>query len=128
MISHKAIATADAPAAIGPYSQAIVHGGLVYCSGQIALDADTGELIEGDVVTQTHKCLQNLSAVLQAAGSDLSRVLKVSVFLQDLKDFGPVNAVYADYFGPVFPARACIEAARLPKDVLVEIDCVAAVM
>ena len=128
MSTHKAISTADAPAAIGPYSQAIVHGGLVYCSGQIALDAQSGELIDGDVVAQTHKCLQNLRAVLQASGSDLSQALKVGVFLKDLEDFGPVNAVYAEYFGPVFPARACVEAARLPKDVLVEIDCVAAVI
>jgi 2-iminobutanoate/2-iminopropanoate deaminase len=128
MSTHKAISTADAPAAIGPYSQAIVHGGLVYCSGQIALDAQSGKLIDGDVIAQTHKCLQNLRAVLLASGSDLSQALKVGVFLKDLEDFGPVNAVYAEYFGPVFPARACVEAARLPKDVLVEIDCVAALI
>jgi 2-iminobutanoate/2-iminopropanoate deaminase len=127
MSDHKAVSTAEAPAAIGPYSQAIVHGGLVYCSGQIALEAQSGELIEGDVIAQTHKCLQNLRAVLQAAGSDLSQAIKVGMFLQDLEDFGSVNAVYAEYFGPVFPARACVEVARLPKDVLVEIDCVAVV-
>jgi 2-iminobutanoate/2-iminopropanoate deaminase len=124
--AHKAISTTKAPAAIGPYSQAITHNGLVYCSGQIALDAQSGTLIDGDVVAQAHKCLQNLSAVLQAADSDLSLALKVTVFLKDLEDFAQVNAVYAEYFGPIFPARACVEAARLPRDVLVEIDCVAA--
>ena len=105
----------------------MVHGGLVYCSGQIALDAESGELIEGDVSAQAHKCLQNLKAVLLAANTDLDQALKVTVFLKDLEDFAAVNAVYAEYFGPVFPARACVEAARLPRDVLVEIDCIAAV-
>ena len=123
----KDISTNSAPAAIGPYSQAVVHGGLVYCSGQIALDAESGELIEGDVSAQAHKCLQNLKAVLLAANTDLDQALKVTVFLKDLEDFAAVNAVYAEYFGPVFPARACVEAARLPRDVLVEIDCIAAV-
>ena len=123
----KDISTQQAPAAIGPYSQAITYDGLVYCSGQIALDAESGELIEGDVVAQTHKCLQNLRAVLKAANSDLDRALNVTVFLKDLSDFGAVNAVYEEYFGPIYPARACVEAARLPKDVAVEIDCVAAI-
>jgi len=122
----KDIVTPNAPAAIGPYSQAIQYDGLVYCSGQIALDAETGEVIPGDVVAQTHKCLQNLKAVLVAANSDLDRTLKVTVYLKDLSNFGAVNAVYEEYFGPIYPARACVEAARLPKDVLVEIDCVAA--
>ena len=123
----KDISTQNAPAAIGPYSQAITYNGLVYCSGQIALDAESGKLIEGNVVDQTHKCLQNLRAVLIAANSDLDRALKVTVFLKDLEDFSAVNEVYAEYFGPIFPARACVEAARLPRDVLVEIDCIAAV-
>ncbi len=123
----KDISTQNAPAAIGPYSQALTYNGLVYCSGQIALDAESGELIEGDVVEQAHKCLQNLRSVLIAADSDLDRALKVTVFLKDLGDFAAVNEVYADYFGPVYPARACVEAARLPRDVLVEIDCIAAV-
>lgn len=123
----KDISTGAAPAAIGPYSQAIVHNGLVYCSGQIALDAETGALIEGDVSAQAHKCLQNLKAVLLAANTDLDQALKVTVFLKDLEDFAAVNAVYAEYFGPTYPARACVEVSRLPKDVLVEIDCVAAV-
>ena len=123
----KDISTSAAPEAIGPYSQAIVHGGLVYCSGQIALDPDSGDLIEGDVSAQAHKCLQNLKAVLLAANTDLDQALKVTVFLKDLEDFAAVNAVYAEYFGPVFPARACVEVSRLPRDVLVEIDCIAAV-
>jgi len=125
--AHDAVSTPNAPAAIGPYSQAVLHGGLIYCSGQIAIDSSTGTVIDGDVVAQTHKCLQNLRAVLLAGGSDLSQALKVTVFLSDLSDFAAVNEVYAQYFGPVFPARACVEAARLPRDVLVEIDCVGAV-
>ncbi len=121
------MATGNAPAAIGPYSQAIVHGGVVYCSGQIAIDPATGALIEGDVQAETHQVLTNLRAVLQAAGSDFDRALKVTVFLQDMNDFGAVNAVYAEHFGAARPARACVQAAGLPKGVRVEIDCVAAV-
>ena len=121
------VATGNAPAAIGPYSQAIVHGGVVYCSGQIAIDPATGALIEGDVQAETHQVLTNLRAVLQAAGSDFDRALKVTVFLQDMNDFGAVNAVYAEHFGEARPARACVQAAGLPKGVRVEIDCVAAV-
>jgi 2-iminobutanoate/2-iminopropanoate deaminase len=121
------VATPDAPAAIGPYSQAIVHGGLVYCSGQIALDPATGALIDADITAETHQVLTNLRAVLQAAGSDLEKALKVTVFLQDMNDFGAVNAVYAEHFGDARPARACVQAAGLPKGVRVEIDCIAAV-
>ena len=121
------MATGNAPAAIGPYSQAIVHGGVVYCSGQIAINPATGALIEGDVQAETHQVLTNLRAVLQAAGSDFDRALKVTVFLQDMNDFGAVNAVYAEHFGEARPARACVQAAGLPKGVRVEIDCVAAV-
>ena len=121
------VATANAPAAIGPYSQAIVHGGVVYCSGQIAIDPATGAVIEGDVQAETHQVLTNLRAVLRAAGSDFDRALKVTVFLQDMNDFGAVNAVYAEHFGEARPARACVQAAGLPKGVRVEIDCVAAV-
>ncbi len=121
------VATGNAPAAIGPYSQAIVHGGVVYCSGQIAINPATGALIEGDVQAETHQVLTNLRAVLQAAGSDFDRALKVTVFLQDMNDFGAVNAVYAEHFGEARPARACVQAAGLPKGVRVEIDCVAAV-
>lgn len=122
----KPVQTAQAPAAIGPYSQAIVHGGVVYCSGQIALDSVTGVLQEGDVQDEARLVLKNLSAVLEAAGSGLDRALKVTVFLKDLGDFAAVNEVYAEAFGEHRPARACVQAARLPRDVRVEIDCIAA--
>lgn len=116
-----------APAAIGPYSQAIVHGGLVYCSGQIALDPSTGALVEGDVQAEARLVLKNLAAVLEAAGSGLDRAIKVTVFLKDLGDFVAVNQVYAQAFGDHRPARACVEVSKLPRDVRVEIDCIAAV-
>ncbi len=116
-----------APAAIGPYSQAIVHGGLVYCSGQIALDPVSGALVEGDVQAEARLVLKNLAAVLKAAGSGLDRAIKVTVFLKDLSDFAAVNQVYTEAFGDHRPARACVEVARLPRDVRVEIDCIAAV-
>jgi 2-iminobutanoate/2-iminopropanoate deaminase len=123
----KQVRTDGAPAAIGPYSQAIVHGGLVYCSGQIALDPSSGALVQGDVQTEARLVLKNLSAVLNKAGSGLDRAIKVTVFLKDLGDFAAVNQVYAEAFGEHRPARACVEVARLPRDVRVEIDCVAAV-
>ena len=119
------IQTAQAPAAIGPYSQAIVHDGLVYCSGQIGIKPD-GSWVDGGPAEEATQALQNLAAVLEAAGSGLDRALKVTVYLKDLGDFGTVNAVYATAFGDHRPARACVQAAALPKDALVEIDCVAA--
>jgi len=120
------VSTPSAPAAIGPYSQAIVAGEWVYCSGQVALVPETGELLEGDVVAQTERVFQNLEAVLAAAGSGLSRVVKCQVYLKSMDDFAAVNEVYARAFdGLVPPARACVEVARLPKDAAVEIDCVA---
>lgn len=126
MSSREVISTQSAPSAIGPYSQAIKHAGLVYCSGQIALHPETGELIEGDVQAQTERCLENLRAVLVAAGSSLDRVLKCTVFVKSMDDFALVNEVYARYFaGDEPPARACVEVSRLPKDVAVEIDCIA---
>ena len=118
--------TDKAPAAIGPYSQAIVHGDIVYCSGQVALLPGTGELFQGDVQGETRQVLANLAAVLEAAGSGLDKCLKVQVFLKDMDDFAAVNAVYAEAFGDHKPARACVQVARLPKDVRVEIDAVAA--
>ena len=124
----KQIATESAPKAIGPYSQAIVHDGIVYCSGQIPLDPATGQMIEGDVAAQTERVLQNLKAVLEAAGSSLDNVLKTTVFLKNLGDFSKMNEVYAKHFGSVAPARSTVEAARLPRDVQVEIDCIAAVV
>ena len=120
--------TKDAPAAIGPYSQAVVHNGLVFCSGQIPLDPATGELIEGGIEAQTRQVLDNLVHVLAAAGSDLSRAIKMTVFLEDMNDYPKMNAVYATFFpGDKPPARAAVEVARLPWDVAVEIDCIAAV-
>lgn len=123
----KPVSTPDAPAAIGPYSQAIVHGGLVWCSGQVAFDPATGQLIQGDVQDETRQVLKNLTAVLDAAGSGLHKVIRATVFLKDMNDFGAVNAIYAEAFGDHRPARACVEVARLPKDVRVEISVVAAV-
>lgn len=120
------IATQDAPQAIGPYSQAIVAAGLVHCSGQIALDPRTMTVVPGDVGAQTERVLQNLRAVLKAAGSDLTQVVKCTVYLKSMDDFAAMNAVYGKHFaGDTPPARATVEVARLPKDVLVEIDCVA---
>jgi len=119
------VQTDAAPAAIGPYAQAVVAGGLVFCSGQIPLDPATGQLVEGDVSAQTRRVMDNLAAVLSAAGSGLDRVVKTTIFLLDLNDFVAVNAVYATYFSGVFPARATVQVSRLPRDVRVEIDCVA---
>lgn len=121
------VSTDCAPAAIGPYSQALVHAGLVWCSGQIPLDPTTGQVVEGGVDVQARQVLANLDAVLAAAGSDRTRVLKCTVYLRDMADFSAVNAVYADYFGATRPARATVAVAGLPRDVRVEIDCVAAV-
>lgn len=129
MTTRKIISTTGAPGAIGPYSQAVVAGGIVHCSGQIALDPQSGALVgEGDVVAQAERVLTNLSAVLEAAGSGPEQVLKCNVYLKDMGDFAAVNEVYGRTFsGEEPPARACVEVSRLPKDVLVEIDCVALV-
>lgn len=121
------ISTSNAPEAIGPYSQAVVAGDLVFCSGQIPLDPSTMAIIEGGVADQTTQVLKNLSEVLKAAGSGLEKVVKTTVFLKDMNDFVAMNEVYADRFGDHKPARATVEVARLPKDVLVEIECVAQV-
>ena len=120
----KFVSTDRAPAAIGPYSQAVVANGFAFCSGQIAIDPATGELVLGDVASQTRLVLRNLAAVLEAAGSSLDKVVKTTVFLQSMDDFGAMNAVYAECFGDHRPARAAIEAARLPKGVAVEIEAV----
>ena len=123
-MKHKVV-TQHAPAAIGPYSQAIVHQGIAYLSGQIPLDAATGTVIEGDITAQTERVLQNLQAVLVACGSSMDRVLKTTVFLKDMADFPKMNEVYAKYLGESLPARSTIQAAQLPRNVLVEIDCIA---
>lgn len=119
------VATDGAPKAIGPYSQAVVLDGWVWCSGQIPLDPASGAMVAGDVAAQTRRVLDNLNAVLIASGSGLDRVVKTTVYLRDMGDFAAMNAAYAEYFAQDPPARATIQAARLPKDAAVEIDCVA---
>jgi len=119
------IATEGAPKAIGPYCQAIKHNGLVYCSGQIPLDPATMKVVPGDIEAQTERVLENVRAVLHAAGTDLSRVLKTTVFMQDLEQFAKMNAVYERAFAGHAPARSTVQVARLPLDVLVEIECIA---
>ncbi len=121
----KEIKTTKAPQAIGPYSQAIEANGFVFCSGQIAIDPATGKLISGTVEEQTRLVLNNLKAVLEAAGSSLDKVVKCTVFLQDMNDFSKMNEVYGQFFKPPYPARAAVQVARLPKDVKVEIEAIA---
>lgn len=127
-LDKKKVSTELAPAAIGPYSQAVVSGGFVYSSGQVALDPATGQLIQGGIREQTRQVLENLKAVLAAGGSDLGRVVKAVVFLKDMGDFSAMNEIYATYLaaeGAVAPARSTVEVARLPKDALVEIEVIA---
>jgi 2-iminobutanoate/2-iminopropanoate deaminase len=119
------ISTEKAPKAIGPYSQAVRAGGFIFVSGQIPIDPATNELIVGDISAQTDRVLENLQAILKAAGSSLAKAVKVGVFLKDMSEFAAMNAVYAKYFPENPPARATVEVARLPKDVSVEIDVVA---
>jgi 2-iminobutanoate/2-iminopropanoate deaminase len=119
-----AVKTNAAPGALGPYSQAIVAGGMVYCAGQIPLDPATGNIVSGGIAQQTEQVLKNLRAVLKAAGSDLDRAVKTTVFVKDMNDFAAMNEVYGkpEYFGSTPPARSTVEVARLPRDVLVEIE------
>jgi 2-iminobutanoate/2-iminopropanoate deaminase len=117
--------TDRAPRAIGPYAQAVIVDGWVWCSGQIALDPATGEVVPGDVSVQTERVMKNLTAVLEAAGVGLDRVVKTTVFLSSMADFAAMNEVYAQHFGAHRPARATVAAAGLPRGVAVEIDCVA---
>ncbi|KAF0244547.1 MAG: TdcF [Planctomycetota bacterium] len=124
-MSRKTVSTPGAPQAIGPYSQAVVMDGWVFASGQIPLDPATGQMVAGDVGVQTRRVLENLKAVLAAAGSGLDRVAKTTVYLKDMNDFASMNSAYADYFPKDPPARATIQAARLPKDATVEIDVIA---
>jgi len=129
--SHKtAVSTPHAPAAIGPYSQAIRLGNLLYTSGQIALDPATGQVVAGAIAEQTARVLENLKAILAAAGTDLAHVIKTVVFLKDMNDFAAMNAAYGKYLAPegvTPPARSTVEVARLPKDALVEIEVIAAI-
>lgn len=124
---RRAATTPGAPAAIGPYSQAIVANGLVFCSGQIGLDPGSGALVPGGIEPETRRVLDNLAAVLAAAGSSLAAVVRCTVYLKNMADFPAVNAIYATAFPNPAPARATVEVARLPKDALVEIDCIALV-
>jgi 2-iminobutanoate/2-iminopropanoate deaminase len=119
------VVTKDAPQAIGPYSQAIKAGGFLFSSGQIAIDPSTGQVIQGDVAAQTERVMKNLSAILQAAGLNLNRVVKTTVYLKSMGDFATMNEIYGRHFGEHRPARSTVEVARLPKDVLVEIDVIA---
>jgi 2-iminobutanoate/2-iminopropanoate deaminase len=120
-----AISTPDAPKAIGPYSQAIRANGFIFVSGQVAFDPTTQQLINGDVGAQTERVLKNISAILKAAGSTLEKVVRSTVFLKNMGDFAAMNEVYGRYFGSAPPARSTVEVARLPRDVLVEIDVIA---
>jgi len=124
-MSKKIITTPRAPAAIGPYSQAIRWGELIFVSGQIPLDPVSGKTVEGDIAAQTERVLENLAAILEAAGSSLARVLKTTVYLVDINDFAAMNEVYGRFFPENPPARATVQAARLPRDVRVEIEVVA---
>ena len=123
----KVISTDHAPKAIGPYSQAIVANGMAFLSGQIPLDPATNTMIEGDITAQTERVLQNVKGLLEACGSSLGQVVKTTVFIKDMGEFAKMNEVYAKYFSENAPARSTVEAARLPRDVRVEIDCIALV-
>jgi len=124
---RETVSTDKGPKAIGPYSQAVVHNGIAYLSGQIPLDPVTNQLVEGDITVQTERVIQNLKAVLEAAGSSLASVLKTTVFLKDMGDFPKMNEVYGRHFGEKPPARSTVQAAKLPRDVSVEIDVIAMV-
>ena len=126
-MSRTPIVTTGAPVAIGPYSQAIQSGDLLFVSGQLALDPDTGEMIDGEVGAQTERALRNLEGILTAAGATCADVVKTTVYLADMNDFATMNRMYATFFADPAPARAAVQVARLPKDALVEIDCIARV-
>ena len=121
------IKTDRAPAPVGPYSQAVKVGDFVFTAGQIAINPQSGELLTGSVEEQARQVFENLKAVLEAAGSSIDRVVKTTIFLQNMDDFARVNEVYAQYFGESLPARSTVEVSRLPKDVKVEVDCIAVV-
>jgi len=123
-MSRSIVSTDQAPAAIGPYSQAVRAGGTVYFSGQIPLDAASGNLVEGDISTQTRRVFDNLTAVAKAAGGSLAQFVRVGIYVTDLANFGAVNAVMAEYFQPPYPARSTIEVSALPKGARVEIDAI----
>ncbi|GAB5405306.1 MAG: RidA family protein [Aureliella sp.] len=120
----KVVNTDNAPAAIGPYSQAVLAGGMLYVSGQIPLDPDSGEVVDGGVAGQTKRVLENLKAVVAAGGGDLSKVVKVTIYITDMGQFSVVNEIYGSYFSDPFPARACVQVSALPKGVDVEMDAI----
>ena len=122
---RQAVSSEDAPKAIGPYSQAIRAGSLIFVSGQIPLDPATGAMVDGDISAQTHRVFANLGAILQAAGASFDNVVRTTVYLADMNDFATVNEIYGTYFSSPAPARATVQAARLPKDARVEIDLIA---
>lgn len=122
---RQSVSTESAPKAIGPYSQAIRAGSMLFLSGQIPLDPSTGQLVEGDIAEQTHRVFKNLSAILEAAGASFEQVVRTTVYLADMNDFAAMNAVYGTYFSSPAPARSTVQAARLPKDARIEIDLIA---
>jgi 2-iminobutanoate/2-iminopropanoate deaminase len=122
------VQTSNAPAAIGPYSQAVVANGFVFTAGQVPFDPQSMQLVQGDIAAQTEQVMKNLQAILQQAGADLSSVVKTTVFLQDMNDFAAMNEVYARYFGDHKPARSTVQVARLPRDAQVEIEVVAVLL
>lgn len=124
-MNFEIISTDKAPAAIGPYSQAVKIGNFVYTSGAIPVDPTSGEVVAGGVAEQAEQAIKNLAAVLAGAGTGLDKVIKTTVFIKNMNDFAVINEVYKKFFTSAFPARSCVEVARLPKDVLIEIECVA---
>lgn len=121
------ISTPKAPAAIGPYSQAVLVNGMLFTSGVIPIDPETNTLVEGDVTVQARQAIGNLKNLIEASGASMDKVVKTTVFIKDMNDFGKINDIYKDFFTSDFPARSCVEVARLPKDVLIEIEAIATV-
>lgn len=121
------ISTPKAPAAIGPYSQAVLVNGMLFTSGVIPIDPEINTLVEGDVTVQARQAIGNLKNLIEASGSSMDKVVKTTVFIKDMNDFGKINDIYKDFFTSDFPARSCVEVARLPKDVLIEIEAIATV-
>lgn len=123
----KIISTPKAPAAIGPYSQAVIAGGMLYTSGMIPIDPETNTLVQGDVCVQARQAIGNLKNLVEASGSSMDKVVKTTVFIKNMEDFAQINEVYKEFFTDNFPSRSCVEVARLPKDVLIEIEAIAIV-